>query len=185
MSKTAEAGLHPRRRSFSRVRQIRLLLDPLDKQIHGGCHRRADHRDHPCPHRFLEQPVEEVELSGEHRQKVHRDMGRHRRLHGTIFNVAVDLRKTSPTFGKYAAELLSASNGKLMYIPKGFAHGYLTLEPDTLMQWCTDADFFGPAARCLKRNDPDVSIQWPLGNHCPILSEKDENGSYLRDLSKL
>ena len=106
-------------------------------------------------------------------------------LHGTIFNVAVDLQKTSPTFGKYAAELLSASNGKLMYIPKGFAHGYLTLEPDTLMQWCTDADFFGPAARCLKWNDPDVSIQWPLGNHCPILSEKDENGSYLRDLSKL
>ena len=56
-------------------------------------------------------------------------------LHGSIYNVAVDIRPASPTFGKHAAEILTTDNQKTMHIPKGFAHGYLTLEPNTLIQW--------------------------------------------------
>ena len=62
-------------------------------------------------------------------------------LHGSIYNVAVDIRPDSSAFGIYYAEFLSFENRKMMYIPKGFAHGYLTLEDDTLMQWCVDEDF--------------------------------------------
>lgn len=55
-------------------------------------------------------------------------------LHGSVYNVAVDIRADSPTFGKYTVEILTAENRKTMYIPKGFVHGYLTLEPNTLIQ---------------------------------------------------
>ena len=71
-------------------------------------------------------------------------------LHGSIYNVAVDIRSTSPTYGQYMAEILSSENQKMMYIPKGFAHGYLTLESNTLMQWCVDASFFSDYARCVR-----------------------------------
>lgn len=101
-------------------------------------------------------------------------------LHGSIYNVAVDIRKGSVTFGQYVAETLSADNQKLMYIPKGFAHGYLTLEPNTLMQWCVNADFCGEAARCLKWNS--CGIEWPGDRENYIISDKDKNGVDIRSL---
>lgn len=70
-------------------------------------------------------------------------------LHGSIFNVAVDLRP-GETFGHAYSAVLSFENRKQMYIPRGFAHGYLTLEDDTLMQWCVDNDFCDEAAKAVR-----------------------------------
>ena len=110
-------------------------------------------------------------------------------LHGSIYNVAVDIRPDSPTFGSYYAEVLSFENRKMMYIPKGFAHGYLTLEDDTFMQWCVDEDFCADATRCLQFDDADIvsetgekGIQWPCNLAEAIISEKDRNGMTLRKI---
>lgn len=104
-------------------------------------------------------------------------------LYGSIFNVAVDLRP-GDTFGYAYGEILSFENQKQMLIPRGFAHGYLTLEDDTLMQWCVDNDFCGEAARAV-RYDSDFIWQtepWPMREY--ILSEKDKNAIKLSELRK-
>ena len=104
-------------------------------------------------------------------------------LHGSIFNVAVDLRR-GDTFGYAYGAILSFENQKQMLIPRGFAHGYLTLEDDTLMQWCVDNDFCGEAARAV-RYDSDFIWQtepWPMREY--ILSEKDKNAIKLSELRK-
>ena len=102
-------------------------------------------------------------------------------LHGSIFNVAVDLRP-GETFGHAYSAVLSFGNRKQMLIPRGFAHGYLTLEDDTLMQWCVDNDFCGEAARAV-RYDSDFIWEgepWPEGAY--IMSEKDRNAMKLEAL---
>lgn len=95
-------------------------------------------------------------------------------LHGSIYNVAVDIRPTSSTYGQYTAEILSAENQNMMYIPKGFAHGYLTLESNSLMQWCVDEDFCAEAAKCLRWDS--VGIPWPGNAEEYVISDKDRNG---------
>lgn len=104
-------------------------------------------------------------------------------LYGSIYNVAVDIRPTLPTFGNYTAETLSAENHKAMYIPKGFAHGYLTLEPNTLMQWCVDADFCAEAAKCIRWDS--IGIEWPGNVEEYVISEKNRNGIKLNSLKEL
>ena len=99
-------------------------------------------------------------------------------LHGSIFNVAVDLR-SGETFGHAYSEVLSFENRKQMLVPRGFAHGYLTLEDDTLMQWCVDNDFCGEAAKAV-RYDSDFIWEdepWPVGEY--IVSDKDRNAMKL------
>lgn len=105
-------------------------------------------------------------------------------LHGAIFNVAVDLRK-GETFGHAYSAVLSFENRKQMYIPRGFAHGYLTLEDDTLMQWCVDNDFCGESAKAV-RYDSDFIWEgepWPEGEY--IISDKDRNAMKLEKLYNL
>lgn len=99
-------------------------------------------------------------------------------LHGAIFNVAVDLRP-GKTYGHAYSEVLSFENKKQMYIPRGFAHGYLTLEDDTLMQWCVDNDFCAEAARAVKYDSDFIweNENWPAGKY--IISEKDQNAMIL------
>lgn len=101
-------------------------------------------------------------------------------IHGSIFNVAVDIRPDSPAYGKYTAEILSVENQKVMYIPKGFAHGYLTLEPNTLMQWCVDSEFYADAAKCLRWDS--CGIDWPGKVEEFVISEKDRNGVRFEEL---
>lgn len=95
-------------------------------------------------------------------------------LQGSIFNVAVDLR-SGDTFGHAYGEILSFENQKQMYIPRGFAHGYLTLEDDTLMQWCVDNDFCAEAAKTVRYDSDFIweSESWPAGEY--IVSAKDRN----------
>jgi dTDP-4-dehydrorhamnose 3,5-epimerase len=91
---------------------------------------------------------------------------------GAIFDVAVDIRRGSMTFGKWQGFELTANNGYQIYIPPGFAHGFVTLEPESeIVYKCTN--YYAPEAeKSLYWNDPDINIEWPL-NVKPILSEKD------------
>lgn len=101
-------------------------------------------------------------------------------LQGSIWDVVVDIRTSSPTYGKYFGIELSAENKTIFYVPRGFAHGFLTLEDNTLLLYkCSD--FYNKASEeSLVWNDPDVSIPWNISN--PILSEKDLKGKTLKEL---
>lgn len=104
-------------------------------------------------------------------------------LRGRIFDVAVDIRRASPTFGKWAGLELSADNGKQLFIPAGFAHGFVTLEPDCEIAYKVD-DYY--AADCdggIAWNDPAIGIDWQLGASAPLLSEKDAGLPLLADLA--
>jgi len=94
---------------------------------------------------------------------------------GEVFDVAVDLRRSSSTFGKYVGTVLSAANKKQFWIPEGFAHGYLVLSDAAEVLYKT-TDYYSPEdERCLIWNDPDVGIDWPKDG-APILSAKDRLG---------
>jgi dTDP-4-dehydrorhamnose 3,5-epimerase len=96
-------------------------------------------------------------------------------IKGEVFDVAVDLRQSSPTFGKWVAEIISAENKNQLWIPEGFAHGFITLSDTSEFLYKT-TDFYSlQHERCILWNDSKLQIQWPL-NIKPMLSEKDEAG---------
>ncbi|AZQ11091.1 dTDP-4-dehydrorhamnose 3,5-epimerase [Shewanella khirikhana] len=102
-------------------------------------------------------------------------------LQGDIFDVAVDIRKDSPTYGKWVGEILSSDNHKQMFIPKGFAHGFYVLS-ETAMVSYKCSDFYHPASeRCIRWDDPVLAIHWPLSSS-PLISEKDNLGMAFVDL---
>lgn len=103
-------------------------------------------------------------------------------LRGCIYSVAVDIRKNSPSFGLWKGECLSLENSKIMYIPKGFAHGYVSLEDETLIQWCVDEHYAPTLAKSLRYDDPDVAIKWPIEDSKLIISDKDRKAIFLKDL---
>lgn len=94
---------------------------------------------------------------------------------GAVFDVAVDLRRSSPTFGKWVGEILSAENRAQMWVPEGFAHGFLVLSEWAEFVYKT-TDYYAPEAeRCIKWDDVNLDIAWPL-SAAPMLSEKDRQG---------
>ena len=95
---------------------------------------------------------------------------------GEIFDVAVDLRRSSPTFGRWTGMMLSAANRLQLWVPEGFAHGYyVTSERAEVIYKCTDV-YVPEEERTLRWDDPDVGVEWPLGAEPPILSAKDAEG---------
>ncbi len=100
---------------------------------------------------------------------------------GEAFDVAVDLRKSSPYFGKWIGALLSAENKRMLWIPPGFAHGFLVLSPQADFLYKTTNFYDASSDCCLRWNDPDVAIEWPINHADPILSAKDSQGRFLRD----
>ena len=95
-------------------------------------------------------------------------------LRGSILDVAVDLRRGSPSYGKYVAEVISAREGNQILVPVGFAHGFCTLEPDTEVFYKVSAPYSAAHDRSIRFDDPDIGIDWPLAGQRPILSAKDE-----------
>lgn len=94
-------------------------------------------------------------------------------LRGSIYDVAVDLRAGSPSYGRWVAATLTARGGEQIFVPRGFAHGYCTLEDDTEVAYKVD-DYYAPdCERGIAWNDPDLNIGWPISAADAVLSDKD------------
>ncbi len=100
---------------------------------------------------------------------------------GEVFDVAVDIRKSSPTFGKWVGLTLSAENKRMFWVPPGFAHGFVVLSESAEFLYKT-TDYYAPEfERTIVWDDPDIGIDWPLGGAEPVLSAKDQVGKRLGD----
>jgi dTDP-4-dehydrorhamnose 3,5-epimerase len=122
-------------------------------------------------------------LRGLHFQRAPHAQGKLVRVvRGAVFDVAVDIRPGSATFGRWVGAELSADNHRQMWIPPGLAHGFLVLSDDADFLYKT-TDYYAPAAEgAVRWDDPDLAIDWPLGGQAPVLSPKDAVAPRLRDL---
>jgi dTDP-4-dehydrorhamnose 3,5-epimerase len=101
-------------------------------------------------------------------------------IQGEVFDVAVDIRKSSPTFGQWVGEILSAENKRQLWVPEGFAHGFVVLSDATEVLYKT-TDYYAPEhERCIAWNDPAIGVQWPIKG-APVLSAKDRQGVSLAE----
>jgi dTDP-4-dehydrorhamnose 3,5-epimerase len=101
-------------------------------------------------------------------------------LRGEIFDVAVDLRRRAPTFGRWVGETLSAENRRQLFVPEGFAHGFLVLSPEAEVLYKV-TDYYHPEhERCIRWDDPELAIAWPALDGGPSLSAKDAAGVSFR-----
>ncbi|SNR61070.1 dTDP-4-dehydrorhamnose 3,5-epimerase [Desulfurobacterium atlanticum] len=124
-------------------------------------------------------------LRGLHFQRAPKEQGKLVRcIKGKIFDVAVDIRKNSPTFGKWVGIELSEENKLMLWIPKGFAHGFLTLSEEAEIIYKVSGSEYSPEHdAAIRWDDPEINIKWPLENSTePILSKKDKNAPFLKNL---
>ncbi len=104
-------------------------------------------------------------------------------LQGAILDVVVDIRRNSPSFGQHVSVRLTADAGEQLFVPAGFAHGFVTLEPDTEVAYKV-TDYYAPECdRGLAWDDPELALPWPDLPGGPVLSDKDRTHPHLRDLS--
>ena len=96
-------------------------------------------------------------------------------VRGRIWDVAVDLRRGSPTFGQWVAAELSADNGRQLFVPVGFAHAFLTLEPDCEVEYKVSELYAPDCDGGIRWSDPSIGVAWPLDGATPVLSDKDQN----------
>lgn len=103
-------------------------------------------------------------------------------ISGRVLDVVVDLRRSSPSYGKHFAIELNETNKLILWIPRGFAHGFITISKTAEFAYKTDNSYDKASERCIKWNDPDLEIPWPTTE--PLLSEKDSNAIHFRDADK-
>jgi len=101
---------------------------------------------------------------------------------GSVFDVAVDIRPASPTFGQWVGARLSAAEWNQMFVPIGFAHGFVTLEPDTEVQYKVSAPYSRDHDRAIRFDDPAIGVEWPIDRAALILSDKDRSAPLLADV---
>lgn len=143
--------------------------------------------------RFAEQGIRAEFVQDNHSKSVHGVLrGLHyqirqpqgklvRVIAGEIFDVAVDIRRNSPTFGQWVGDYLSAENQRMIWIPPGFAHGFFVTSPEAEVLYKA-TDYYAPEwERTIVWNDPTIQINWPIGKTLPILSAKDANGKPLSE----
>ena len=99
---------------------------------------------------------------------------------GEVFDVAVDMRKSSPSFGQWVGTILSAENKRMLWVPQGFAHGFLVLSEQAEFLYKTTAYWAPEHERTIQWDDPDLAIDWPLNGRAPVLSVKDQAGQPFR-----
>lgn len=102
-------------------------------------------------------------------------------LHGEVFDVAVDIRRGSPFFGRWVGERLSSENGRQLWIPEGFAHGYAALSDTAVFAYKCTRVYVAEADRSIRWDDPQVGVDWQIRD--PVLSTKDAGAPLLRDLT--
>ena len=102
-------------------------------------------------------------------------------IKGKVLDVAVDIRKSSPTFGKYVLAELSEENKKQLFIPRGFAHGFLVLSDEAVFTYKVDNVYAPQAEAGIRWNDEDIAIEWPIDSKDLILSEKDTRALSLKE----
>ncbi len=105
-------------------------------------------------------------------------------IRGAIFDVAVDIRKNSPTFGKWIGEKLTEENKHMLYIPEGFAHGFIVLSDEAELNYKASNEYSKEHDRGILWNDPDININWGI-DYIPLISEKDRNQPRLKDIKDL
>lgn len=98
---------------------------------------------------------------------------------GSVLDVAVDIRHGSPTYSKWFGVVLSSENRRQLYIPRGFAHGFITLEDDCEVQYKVDSFYSAEHDRNIRYDDPDIGIEWGIDS--PLLSDKDSKAPYLKE----
>lgn len=106
-------------------------------------------------------------------------------VRGSIFDVAVDLRQGSPTYGRHVARELSAANGEQLYVPEGFAHGFCTLEPDTMVIYKLSSPYKPGSEGGVLWNDPDLGVKWPVSDADAVLSDRDRQQPRLSELPRI
>lgn len=104
-------------------------------------------------------------------------------VRGAILDVAVDIRRGSPTYGHWVAEELSAENGAQLLIPRGFLHGFMTLAPDTDVIYKVDAFYAPECDGAIRFDDPDLGIDWGIDPRRAVLSDKDARAPFFRDFA--
>ena len=123
-------------------------------------------------------------LRGLHFQRAPHAQGKLVRVvRGRILDVAVDIREGSASYGRHVAQELSAENWQQLWVPRGFAHGFITLEPDTEVLYKVDAEYNREADGGILWNDPALGINWPLPPGGPVLSDKDRVAPRLADVA--
>lgn len=120
-------------------------------------------------------------LRGLHGQSPHAQGKLIRAIEGEIFDVAVDVRKGSPAFGRFFATLLSAKNFKQLYVPPGLVHGFCVVSDTAQVEYKCTAFYRPEAEFSVRWNDPEIGIDWPISD--PILSAKDRDAPLLRDVA--
>ena len=172
---------------------VLLIESPLFKDERGyftELHSVSGHADAGFRESFVQDNLSKSRkgtLRGMHYQIEPHGMGKLvRAVSGAVFDVAVDLRRGSPTFGKWTGHILTGENGLALWVPVGFAHGFLALERDTLVLYKCTAPWNPGAERSLAYDDPEVAIAWPMAPTCisgkdrqaPRLSEAEYNFTY-------
>ena len=149
------------------------------------CFRQAEFEAHVGPIRFVQENESMSSrgvLRGLHYQKGASSQAKLVRvIKGRVLDVAVDIRRSSPTFGQHVAVELSDENKLQFFIPRGFAHGFLVLSDEAIFTYKVDNVYAPQAEAGIRWNDPDIAIEWPIDLSKVVTSEKDLRQPFLRD----